>query len=99
MVVGNFLNIFAVSAIIILVTVLSVGVSDHFRLIQLFKKSFTQKIIFRTIDINSGISDRDGTANAARSIMFQTCLETILQLYYFVVNPALRLVLKKSSII
>lgn len=47
--------------------------------------------MFRTIDINSGISDTDGRENAIKSLVFQTFLETILQLYSFIVNPALRL--------
>ena len=47
--------------------------------------------MFRTIDINSGISDIDGRENAIKSLVFQTCLETILQLYSFIANPALRL--------
>ena len=47
--------------------------------------------IFRAIDINSGISYKDGRANAVKSLIFTTCLETIVQLYSFIVNPALRL--------
>ena len=35
MVVGNFLNIFAVSAIIILIIILLMGLSYHFRLIKI----------------------------------------------------------------
>ena len=90
MVISNFLNIFAVSAIILLLTILTVGVFDHFRSAQLKWNVFTQ-MIFRTIDINSGISDMDGRANATKSLVFQTVLETTLQLYCFIVNPALRL--------
>ena len=90
MVVGNFLNIFALSAIIILLTILTVGVFDHFRSAQ-WKKNILTQSMFRTIDINSGISDIDGRENAIKSLVFQTCLETILQLYSFIANPALRL--------
>ena len=47
--------------------------------------------MFRTIEINSGISDIDGRENAIKSLVFQTFLETILQLHCFMFNPALRL--------
>ena len=74
MVVGNFLNIFAVSAIIILLIILTLGFTNH----------------FNTIDINTGLPYEEGWVNAVKSLTFQTFLETILQLYGFMANPALR---------
>ena len=41
--------------------------------------------------MNTGLSYDDGRANAIKSLMIGTCIETVLQLYSFIANPALRL--------
>ena len=106
MVVGNFLNIFAVSAIILLLTILLLGLSYHFRFLidcvvfpglliaEIGNRRFIQN--FRTIDINTGLPYEDGLVNAIKSLMFQAFLETILQLYGFMANPALRFIVKQK---
>jgi len=75
LVVGNFLNLLTLSAIILFVTVLTIGLSNH----------------FRTIDANSGVSSNAARTNAIKSLVIQTCMETFVQLYSFATNSALRL--------
>lgn len=62
--------------------------------LQLFDWLFAgyQTMLFsRTIEINSSVTNSDiGRVNAAKSITFQTCIETILQSHFFLSNPALR---------
>ena len=49
-------------------------------------------LIFRTINVNRGVTSYDtGRANAIKSLMLGTTIETLLQLYCFITNPALRL--------
>ena len=98
MVVGNFLNIFAVSAIIILIIILLMGLSYHFRFIKINLEAgslYYTCSINRTIDINTGLPYEDGRVNAIKSLMFQASCETALQLYGFITNPALRFTVKQ----
>ena len=53
-------------------------------------KHVSSLILFRTIDINTGLPYEEGWVNAVKSLTFQTFLESILQLYGFMANPALR---------
>ena len=49
-------------------------------------------MITRTIDENTeeDVSSSDGRANAIKSLIIQTSVETFLQLYTYATNPALR---------
>ena len=49
-------------------------------------------MITRTIDENTeeNVSSSDGRANAIKSLIIQTSVETFLQLYTYATNPALR---------
>ena len=58
---------------------LQIASIDHFDL-----------VISRTIDINTGLPYQEGWVNAVKSLIFQSFIETILQLYGFITNPALR---------
>ena len=48
----------------------------------------------RTIDENTEVSNNDGRENAIRSLILEAVMETTIQLYMFVTNPALRSVKK-----
>ena len=70
-IVSNSTNVFTVSVIVLLLTVVTFGVLEHFRYV--------------ISDTNSELR-----VNAIKSLVVQTLAETILQVYIFITNLALR---------
>ena len=91
MVVGNFLNLLTVSAIILVTVVLTLGVSNHIRYTPALQVILISEPCPRTSENNALTNTSDeGRIRAIKSIIFQSSIETILQIHVFLLSPALR---------
>ena len=95
----NVTNLMTLSAIVILGPIVTLYIYHHIRsileIINRFYSKDTVKIDFSLIDENIEANNErvlrnEGRENAARSLIWQTAMETTIQLYWFVTNPALR---------
>ena len=99
LVMRNVTNLMTLSAIVILGPIVTLYIYHHIRSVNI-KIDFAFKHIFVDIDFslideniearNENVLRNEGRENAARSLIWQTAMETTIQLYWFVTNPALR---------
>ena len=95
LVMRNVTNLMTLSAIVILGPIVTLYIYHHIRSIHRFCSKDTVEIDFSLIDENIEENNEivlrnEGRENAARSLIWQTAMETTIQLYWFVTNPALR---------